>query len=101
MPREKMPARRFAEHHDFVHADQVYHACIGRHDDGRIGELFLNAHKMDSAADAFAFDGAILISLLLQHGISITEIGHALKRDSGGRRASALGAAIDLLAGAA
>lgn len=50
---------------------------------------------MNSSLDALISDSAIIVSLCLQWGASLQEITHALKRDSQGRAASAIGAALD------
>jgi hypothetical protein len=70
---------------------------LGHFADGAVGEVFLDATKQNSALDAFAADAAILISLLLQHGVTPTEIGHALRRTPNGTAASLIGAVVDRL----
>jgi hypothetical protein len=62
-----------------------------------MAELFLDSARPNSTLDALAADSAILISLLLQHGASPPEIGHALRRGPGGAPASLIGAAVDQL----
>ena len=64
----------------------------------RLGRVFLDAAKQNSALDAFAADVAILISLLLQHGATPAEVGHALRRAPDGTAASLVGAVVDRLA---
>jgi len=54
--------------------------------------------KQNSALDAFAAGAAILVSLLLQHGATPAEIGHALRRAPDGTAASLVGAVVDRLA---
>jgi hypothetical protein len=49
--------------------------------------------------DAEARDGAILLSLLLQHGCSLETIQNALLRNPDGGPAGPLGAVVDLLSG--
>jgi hypothetical protein len=66
--------------------------------DGRLAELFLNNHKINSAADVNARDAAIILSIALQHGADVEMIRHALCRDSHGRASGVLGAALDHLA---
>jgi hypothetical protein len=99
--RRRLPNRRPAIAADFWHRDQRYRCHIGRFPDGGVAELFLDSAKPNSALDAFAADSAILISLLLQHGATPAEIGHALRRNPDGTPASLIGAAIDLIGGAA
>jgi hypothetical protein len=96
--RTRLPNRRPAIAAEFWHRDQRYRCHIGRFPDGgSIAELFLDSARPNSALDAFAADAAILISLLLQHGATPSEIGHALRRNPDGSPASLIGAATDWL----
>jgi len=45
-----------------------------------------------------ASDSAVLCSLLLQYGVPIDVIRHALMRDGNGRASGPLGVVLDLLA---
>jgi hypothetical protein len=65
---------------------------------GAPGEIFVNAHRVDSTLDSLAGDIAILISLLLQHGATAAAIGHALRRNPNGSRASLAGVLVDRVA---
>jgi hypothetical protein len=67
--------------------------CVERHLLGPIVEVFLNARKVNSALDTLASDGAILLSLLIQHGVSMEEIAHSMKRNRDGSPSSILGLA--------
>jgi acetyl-CoA carboxylase alpha subunit len=71
----------------------MYTGGIGRFDDGRIAEIFINGAKVGSAAEANAQDAAIVASLALQHGCPLETIHHALVRGggSGGPLATLLG----------
>jgi hypothetical protein len=89
-----LPNRRGAVAVNFTHRDQRFRAHIGHFAGGGVAEIFLDATRPDSALDAFAADAAILISLLLQHGATPAEIGHALRRAPDGLPASLIGAAI-------
>jgi len=62
---------------------QFYTGGIGRFDDGRIAEIFINGAKVGSAAEANAQDAAIVASLALQHGCPVGTIRHALARSGG------------------
>jgi hypothetical protein len=97
--RKRLPNRRPAIATEFWHRDQRYRCHIGRFPSGGIAELFLDSARPNSELDAFAGDAAILISLLLQHGASPAEIGHALRRNPDGSPASLIGAALDLIGG--
>ena len=96
--RTRLPNRRPGIALEFEHAGHRYRMHLGYYRGGVIGEVFLDSTKQNSSLDAFAADAAILISLLLQHGASPAEIGHALRRSPNGTAASLVGAAVDLLA---
>lgn len=71
--------------------------CIDRAKLGPVAEVFINAQKPNSLLDTICNDGAILMSLLLQHGCPIDTIRHAMKRNPNGTPASPFGIAADLL----
>jgi hypothetical protein len=96
--RRRLPHRRGAVALDIEHAGHRYRMHVGYFPDGAVGEVFLDAAKQNSALDAFAADAAILLSLLLQHGATLGEIGHALRRAPDGTAASLVGAVVDRLA---
>lgn len=62
---------------------QVYTGGIGRFEDGRIAEVFINGAKVGTAAETNAQDAAIVASLALQHGCPLDIIVHALARSGG------------------
>jgi hypothetical protein len=95
--RRRLPNRRGALAFNLQHDQLRYRAHVGFFDDGSAAELFLDASKQNSALDAFAADAAIIISLLLQRGATVAEIGHALRRTPSGAPASLIGAAVDEL----
>jgi hypothetical protein len=96
--RRRLPHRRGAVALDIEHAGHRYRMHVGYFPDGAVGEVFLDATKQNSMLDAFAADAAILVSLLLQHGATPAEIGHALRRTPDGTAASLIGAVVDRLA---
>jgi len=94
--RHRLANRRAVETFAIEHDDLHYMISLGREriDRERLGpvmEVFLNAEQVNSAADVLAIDGAILISLLLQHGCPIETINHALRRNPNGSPCSLLG----------
>jgi hypothetical protein len=95
--RERLPNRRPAAAVEFAHRDALYRAHIGFFQGDKPAELFINAQQQNSTLDAFAGDAAILVSLLLQHGVTPLAIGHSLKRNPDGTPASVIGAAVDVL----
>jgi hypothetical protein len=95
--RRRLPNRRAAVAFELEHAALRFRAHVGFFDGGTLAEVFLDAAKPNSSIDAFASDAAILISLLLQRGAPLDEIGHALRRDFSGAPASLIGTVIDEL----
>ena len=100
--RARLPDRRAHETVAFEHLDQRFKVGLGQElmPDGALGpvrEVFLNAQKPNSSIDCMVSDGAILLSLLLQHGCPVGTIAHALKRNHDGSPASPFGFAVDLL----
>jgi hypothetical protein len=96
--RERLPNRRLAETFDLEVNGLRYTATIGRSADGRVLEIFLNNHRVNSAADVNARDAAIAMSFALQHGADFETLRHALSRDSSGRASGPPGAAADIIA---
>jgi hypothetical protein len=97
--RRKLTNRRASEMFSFAHAGMRYDASLSRYDDGRVGEIFLSCNKTGSSADVAAKDSAILCSVALQCGASLDTLRKALHRDGRGNPASALAAALDIIAG--
>ncbi|MVT52532.1 hypothetical protein GPL17_18795 [Bradyrhizobium yuanmingense] len=75
-----MPARRAHWLFRFECDGQFYTGGIGRFEDGRIAEVFINGTKVGTAAETNAQDAAIVASLALQHGCPVETIRHALAR---------------------
>jgi hypothetical protein len=90
--RERLPNRRAAELVDFEHAGRRWTVCVGRFDDGRIAELFLDAEKTSPLVE-LAQESAIVASLALQSGCPLETLRHVLN----GRDAGPLGAALVLM----
>jgi hypothetical protein len=84
VPRQRLPNRRSHWLYRFESGGQFYTGGIGRFDDGRIAEIFINGPKVGSAAEANAQDAAIVTSLALQYGCPLETIRHALARSGGG-----------------
>ena len=96
--REQLPNRRPSKSFTFEVAGLKYTATVSYFADGRIGELFLNNHQTDSAADINARDAAIMFSIAVQHGADAETIRKALSRDNAGNATGVLGTALDLVA---
>jgi len=99
MTRTRLPNRRPATTFDFEVGGLGYTATIGRFMDGRLAEIFLSNHKVNSAADVAARDSAIAASLAFQHGADAEDLRQALSRDARGRPSGPLGCALDIVAG--
>jgi len=96
--RQRLPNRRGHELVDFEHGGIRYTAGIGRFEDGRLAEIFLNTAKHGTAVDTNARDAAVAVSLLLQHGCPIETLRRALTRNADGSASGPLARALDLLA---
>jgi hypothetical protein len=79
-PRQRLQNRRPHWLYRFECGGQLYTGGIGRFEDGRIAEIFINSSKAGSTAETNAQDAAIISSLALQHGCPIETIRHALTR---------------------
>jgi ribonucleoside-diphosphate reductase alpha chain len=97
-PRKRLPNRRGSEVFELEAGGLHFSASVSRFADGSIGELFLNNHKSNSAADTNARDSAIAFSFAVQHGADAEAIRRALSRDAQGRALGPLGVALDLIA---
>ena len=95
--RKRLPNRRSHELVNFEHGGFRYIAGIGRFQDGRLAEIFLNVAKTGTPIDTHARDSAIIASLALQHGVTPESIRHAILRNSDGTAAGPLGALLDLI----
>jgi hypothetical protein len=96
--RQRLPNRRGHELVDFEHCGIRYTAGVGRFEDGRLAEIFLNTAKHGTAVDTNARDGAVAVSLLLQHGCPIETLRRTLTRNADGSASGPLARALELLA---
>lgn len=95
--RNRLPNRRYHETVAVEFEEQRFKIGLGREASGHAAEVFINAQKPNSPLDCLASDGAILMSLLLQHGCDAATIAHAMKKNPDGSPASVLGCAAHLL----
>lgn len=95
MTRKNLPNRRANETLAFERDGIRITLTVGYKPDGSVGEIFLNADRSDSMLDVMMSDAAIIASLALQHGVSLRQLAHSLKRDVFGIASSPIGAAID------
>lgn len=95
--RARLPNKRRGESREFTHAGHGFTLCAGFYANGRLGEIFLNAHKSGAQIEAIARDAAIVISIALQFGADLETIRSALTKDHDGGPATLIGAALDAL----
>ena len=76
--REKIRNRRASERLPIEDDGASYLVTFSRFDDGRLAEIFLDCSKPSSALAVHASDAAVLVSLLLQHGVPPDEIRHSI-----------------------
>lgn len=80
MTRERLPNRRKSFAFSFEHENHNYRCTGSRFADGRLAEIFLDVPaKMGSPVHANASTAAILVSLLLQHGVQPETIRHSIE----------------------
>jgi ribonucleoside-diphosphate reductase alpha chain len=82
---------------EFTHNGFGYTAGVGRFEDGKLAEVFLNADKVGTAIETQARDAAITASLFFQNGGSPETLRCALTRNAGGSASGALGKLLYIL----
>jgi hypothetical protein len=95
--RELLPQRRASETFDMMWGGQntKFTITLGRYEDGRVGEVFISGAKAGSEMEAVTRDGAILLSLALQHRVPLSTIRHAVTRNGDGTASTIIGAIVD------
>lgn len=105
MTRTHLPLRRVSFTETISFGGEKYHVTTGLYASGRPGEVFINRVRDKAAAkigvqlDGVCRDSAILLSLALQHGVSLQNIRHAVTREGDGEPATIVGAIVDLIGG--
>lgn len=99
--REPLPSRRHSETFKMPWGGLAmpHTVTVGYYDDGRVGEVFIAGGKSGEAVEAIARDGAVLLSMALQHGVPMEVIAHAITRDGRDQPQTIVGAIVDMLAG--
>ena len=100
--RRHLPDRRPNRTETIRWAGKEFSVSIGYWLDGRPGEVFADGPREGSDLKALLADSAVLLSLLLQHNVEPTAIGHSLARvpvnDTETMPASVIGAVVEMLA---
>lgn len=101
MTRDRLPGRRNAVTFELADGNHLYTVTAGVYEDGRLGEVFIVPRlqvKSGTPLEAVARDGAIILSLALQHGCPLDVIRAALTRDEKGEASGPIGKICDELA---
>lgn len=73
-----LPSRRRSISFEFDCEGHRYRATATNYPDGRLAELFLDTGKINTPLQQNAETSAILVSLLLQHGVDVAVIRHSI-----------------------
>jgi hypothetical protein len=98
--RSVLPQRRHSETFEIEYGglNRSHTVTVGYYDDHKtVGEIFITGGKSGEAVEAIARDGAVLLSLALQHGATLETIAHAITRDGQGQPQTIVGAVVDRL----
>ena len=75
MIRRTLPQRRAAETFDLRFWNQPFTVTVGFYPDGTPGEVFVGVGKTGTDIASVARDAAVVISLALQHGVPVADLG--------------------------
>lgn len=96
--RTVLPNRRLADTMPFNWANGEHSMTVGYFGGQEPAEIFINLNKQSgSELEAIARDGAILLSIALQHGCPLETIEKAITRTVQGEPRTVIGAAVDTL----
>lgn len=100
--RKPLPNRRPCQTETvFDAAGKPLDVCCGFDAAGKVREIFADGHKVGSDSRAELSDGLVVVSVALQSGIDVTDLGRHVGREAiqpGAPAASTLGLAIDTAA---
>ena len=97
--RRELPMRRLCRTFeiDFGGLKASHVVTVGYYLDGSVGEVFINGGKSGELVEAIARDGAVLLSMALQHGVALDTIKHAITRNAQNEPQSIIGRVVDQL----
>jgi ribonucleoside-diphosphate reductase alpha chain len=98
MPRIILPNRRPHETFNFEHWGQTYVVGVGFVGD-EPKEIFLDCSKTGWAAEVLARDSAVILSIALQHGVTIDELRHTISKNLDGTPSGPMGRLLELISG--
>ena len=90
MTRHRLPNRRHSIAFNFECEGHQYRATASRFPDGRLAELFLDSGKINTPLQSNAETAAMLVPLLLRHGVA----SDTIRRSVSGPIATALDLAV-------
>lgn len=98
--RRVLPERRRSQTFNiqFGGISRPHTVTVSLYPDDSPGEVFISSGRSGEMVEAIARDGAILISLCLQHNVPLDTIQRALTRDDRNAPTSIIGVVIDKLA---
>jgi hypothetical protein len=79
MPREKLPGRRRSWTQKVRVGGQTFYASFSEYPDGRLGEVFIEAHKEGTFTRGILSALARTVSVALQSGVSPAEVVKTLR----------------------
>ena len=95
--RQPLSPRRKNQTFELAFEGVRFQLTVGFYPNGRIGEVWLNGPRPDSALYHITRDACVLISHLLQRFVSPHTLFDSLPRAQDGSSASVIGAIIELL----
>lgn len=98
MTRRRLPNRRGQTTIGLAFLGVPYDVSFAAFEDGTPAEVFIDSMKPGSGMHALAHDAAVLISLALQHGVSLDVVRHAVAREENGTPQTIVGRALDAVA---
>jgi hypothetical protein len=95
--RDVLPQRRPCDTFgmQFGKQNNEFMVTVGYYKDGRVGEVFIDGAKAGSEMADITRDGAVLLSLALQHGVPLETMRHAITRNANNEASTIVGAVID------
>lgn len=99
--RRSLNNRRAHELHEFWFRGKTYTMGVGRFDDRRVAEIFIDCSKVSSESANDARDAAVCLSIALQCGTPLDAIRAAVTREEDGSPSGIIGCVLDLLASGA
>lgn len=97
--RKRLPDRRYSESFRlrFGNRNRTFHVTCGYYEDHQLGEVFIAGGKAGQEDEALSRDGAVLISLALQHGVTLKVLQKSVTRNLDGSPSTIIGAVLDEL----